>query len=528
MADGLVGQWRAEDDLRRDGLDKTVLGPDAFAARLAGLQEEDSRRLGAAASGLGIEVDIDEAVAAGEAVARAARAAFVRLYDSGLVTESDRVVDECPRCQSVVPAADVQTVELPGEMLTVRVGLVASPTGASMEVPCPAPELLAGVVALVVPAGSEAAGARAVVPVVHREVPVVADPSATGPAFAIPAHDPVALVLARHLRLATIPALDRSGAVCAAGPLHGLARYAARRAARHLVEAEGALIGASQHVERAGRCPACSTVLVPVLGRHWFLSRAGLVDGANAALAEGRVEIRPAGQLPSGDPAATQSDHWCLTQQVWGGVPVPAVHCMDCGHVEVAVDPSTSCRRCMGEVAAAGGVLDARFVRCLWPLAAGGWPDRSPEPHGDEPHALLLVPAGGVNDVVPMVALGLRLAGHLPFDEVVVVPAGELREGEGVAPVELTTLLVDDDPVVARLALGGGLDLEACRSLLTGLSDPPPGPVPVDALTEAMDAAFDAGSPALALDLLAAAVTSGVPPADAGRLQALAGPFLGR
>lgn len=516
---GLAGQWRIEDDLRRDGLDKGVLGQDAFVARLEALTAEAARRLSEITAALGIELDVQGAVAAGGVAARAARTAFVRLYEAGLITEEERVVDVCPRCASVVPAAEVLPAELPGELLTIRVALRSSPTGVSVEVACPAPELLAGAVALVVPTGSAAAGAVAVVPVVHREVPVLVDDSVSAPALAVPAHDGAAFELARRHGLVAIPVVGSTGAVDVPGPLAGVARYGARRAARQLLEAEGALVGAADWTERAGRCPACSTVVVPLLGSHWFLAGAELVGAATEAVRKGQVAVHPAGLVDEVLAGAERWAEWCLSQQLWGGVPLPVGRCLECLRIDVWVDPPESCGKCMGEVVPGTDVLDARFVRCVWPLAAGGWPDDVAAAGG---RTRLL--AAGPADILPMVALGLRLAGRVPFDEVAVVPG----PGAGGRPPDPGALVANEERAVARLALfGTGRDVAACRRLARRLVTPPAGTANVDQLGAAVDAAYERGTPIEALALLAAAAKAGVPAEQASLIAGLAGPLLG-
>ena len=516
---GLEGQWRMEDDLRRDGLDKLVLGQEAFVARMESLTTERARRLVELAAAVGVTFDLEKAMAAGAVTARAARTAFVRLYEAGLVTEEERVVDVCPRCASVVPAADVVPAMLPGEVLTIRVGLTSSPTGVSLEVRCPAPELLAGVVALVVPKGSGEAGAVAVVPVVHREVPVLADESVDEPTLAVPAHDGAAFELARRHGLVAIPVVGPTGAVAEPGPLAGVARYGARRAARQLLEAEGALVGAAEEAEEAGRCPACSTVVVPLLGRHWFLAGGELVEAAADAIADGRVAVHPAERLDDVLAGSERWSEWCLSQQVWGGVAVPAGHCLECLRVDVWVDPPASCGKCMGEVVPVTDVLDSRFVRAVWPLAIGGWPDE-PDQAGDGMRLL----TGGPADVLPMIALALRLVGQVPFDEVTVLPA---PSGDGPPP-DPADLAATEGRAVSRLALfGTRRDVAACRRLAGRLADPPLGPADVDTLVGAVDEAWQRGAPVDVLRLLAAAVKTGVPADDVDRVRALAAPFLG-
>lgn len=446
---GLVGQHAVEEDLLREGLDRAHLGRDGFVARARAVEEQAGDHLGALLGQLGVAIDAGEAAASGEQAARAARTAFVRLFDEGLVVEEDRVVDVCPRCATVVADADAVAEDMPCEVPMVRLPLVGEHAGrpAHLDVRCASPELLPGVVAVAVPHAHPAGGASAAVPVTAVVVPVLADPSVAEPALVVPAHDAAALDLARRLGLSVVPVVDADGTVGAPGPLEGLARYAARAAARRLLEAEAAVVAVEEQMERAARCRACGTVLVPRLGRHWFLCMAELVPAAADAIRDGHLAVPQPAVREDLLRRARDGGDWCLSHQLWTGEPVPVVRCRDCAQVDVSVEPPTSCGRCMGDLIADHDVLDARFVRCMWPLAACGWPGGTGAPGGGGDGAggvLLVVAADDVDDVLPMVALGLRLTGAVPFGEVAVAPSS---------------------------IAGGGYD-EACRAVVRAVAAP--------------------------------------------------------
>lgn len=180
---GLVGQRAAEGDLRREGLDRAALGREAFVARMSTLADLGQRQLSSVVAALGLDLDMNAAVIAGETVARAARTAFVRLFDAGVPVEADSVVGACPACATAVAQADAVPVDVDGEALTLRLALVDRPPGAAdrIEVRCFAPELLPGLVAVAVPDASPLGGSAVVAPV----VPFVAYASWAAPSSAL-------------------------------------------------------------------------------------------------------------------------------------------------------------------------------------------------------------------------------------------------------------------------------------------------------------------------------------------------------
>src|SRR5207248_4900576 len=125
-----------------------------------------------------------------------------------------------------------------------------------------------------------------------RHVPVVSA-SVDRPCFLVPAHDGTALEASRKLNLAPIPVLDLEGVVTAAGPLEGMTRFAAREAAAAHLQAEGLVASRRPVAERVGRCRRCGSVLVPRLGRHWFLSMADLEVAVADAVRQGDLVVVP-------------------------------------------------------------------------------------------------------------------------------------------------------------------------------------------------------------------------------------------
>lgn len=522
----LSSHYAFDKELAKEGQDRTSVKPDEVVARAAAFDEE--RRVVAAElfARLSVTADLGMATTATAAVATAAQTAFVRLHEEGLVEEADRVVATCPRCRTAVDAVDTERGELEGEELTIR---LRTSTGADVDLVVREPELLPGAVAVGVPEGSPAVGATAIVPIADREVPVLVSSLRHAPGVVVPAHDgdDHALALAHGLR--PVPVLDGDGAVVCEGPLQGLGRYAARAAAKALLEAEGVLVGVEPAAEEVWRCRCCGTVLVPQLGRHWFLRAAAIEVGAADAVRNGLVAFSPPDARDAFLASAGARPDWCISTRVPGGTPLPAATCLDCGKVTIDVTPTTSCGKCMGMLVAEPLALDARFVAAVWPLALGGWPSRTPTAgYPPEETVAVVSTADLVGWVLPAVALGLRLVGAAPFGGAVVHPWPQVEPAPDDRP------FVEDgggDPRVLRLALvAGTADLEVATAAVDALDRPYAEDIDP---TEAADAAaagvaaLDECSPAQAAALLASALSAGVPADVADRLRALALPILG-
>ncbi|HVE94984.1 MAG TPA: class I tRNA ligase family protein [Acidimicrobiales bacterium] len=416
----LASQHTVERELYREALDRSVMDREEFIARVRDTEAAQREELSAALADAGVVADLEAGRTGSDATARAARTAFVRLFDAGLLERAERVVDMCPRCTTVVDVADSSRNETGAEVLSLELPDVGD--GPSVDVDIVEIELLPGVVAVAVPEGHAAAGGTVMIPIAGREVPVVADDTRDAPWLVVPAHDQGALEAARRLGLMPLSVLDDDGVVRADGPLAGQARYAARAAASDLVEAEGVVVGRRETVVDLARCGRCSTPLVPRFGAHWFLRTGDLEQAAADAVRNGDVTVDDPEARERFVGRAGAGGDWCLSHQVWAGQTVPAARCLDCGQLSVSVEPETSCGKCMGELVSTDDVLDARFVAAVWPLAVADWPADDRALVATAPQTVAVATADAVTAwALPAAALGLRLAGVVPFAELACV-----------------------------------------------------------------------------------------------------------
>lgn len=511
----LVAQHATERLLVKEGHDRVSLGHDAFGDRVRQLEAETRAEVNDVASVLDLPLSWPAATVDLVAVPAAARTAFVRLYDDGLIQEVERVAPVCARCVTVLTEADVEEATHEAERVTIR---LVTDRGVALEVATFALEFLPGVVAVGVPAGHELQGTKATVPLTGAVVPVIGDPEVDEPVMLVPAHDPVAWAMASVRGIFAEPVLDAEGVVRAPGPLLGLGRFAGRVAARERLARSASIVRVEPGDEPAPRCCECGTAVVRVLGRHWVLDGRALSRAAADAVREGALTFTPATARDDFVAIAGAAGEWIVSSDTWGGVDVPAAVCDDCGSVAVEVRASSTCRRCFGNLVPDGRVLDARFVSACWLLAAAGWPqwDDGPWQTAAET-AVVVAPAAIPTWVVPAAAVALRLAGAVPFSRVVV---------HDVAGPETLPELHEDDRRAARLWLAGGADdLDHARALLDGLARPGAAagsaPEPME-VGDSIAAALEELSVASAANSLRSALAPGVPSSAAARLRRVA------
>lgn len=415
----LASQLAVEQELAREGLDRSAMTRDDFVDRARALEADSLAAAVALLEARGVDVRFDD----GEASAAVARTAFVRLFEEGLLTREERVVATCPRAESVVDVVDAEEGTAPATQWTLALD--------GVDVDVIATELVPAAVAIAVPEEHPAAGSVVELPTVGTAIPVIADSDRDKPALVVPGHDAADLEFARRHNLSPIVVLDRQGTVVT-GPLAGLSRYAARAAAAELLEAEGVAVAPTEVDEAVARCRRCGTVLVPRLGQHWFLPMGDLEVLVADAVRQGAITISPASAGDELVASAGQRGDWCLSHQVWAGVPVPVATCLDCGSTAVSVEGAASCGKCMGTLVQDDDVLDARFVAAVWPLS-----------YGTETETLLVVaPPGVMLWAVRIAALGLRLTGSAPFTRVAIHP---LADAHSERADDQTDIAVDAD-----------------------------------------------------------------------------------
>jgi len=521
---GDVAMQRAvERVMARSGDQRSEVGREDFDARARAVAAEAESDLRGVLGALRVQAEIGGWGADSDRAVRAARVAFVRLYEAGLLARTDAVLDSCPSCDTVVDAADADEVELVVDLLRIRVPTSGEP----LEVELDQPELLVGAVALAVPEHLGIADEYLVLPLVDDAVPVVTVEGIDEPRLVVPGHDRWSHGLARQLGYPLVEVLDAEGVVCRPGPLEGLGRYAARQSATALLAEDGHVVGHSEGVRQVTRCYRCHTVLVPLLGRHWLLSYGELVEPVVEAIEAGAVRFVPPVGLDELVSSGRRSGAWCVSQQLWSGQPIPVFTCLDCGQTKVTVEDRASCGSCMGTLEQDPDVLDARFVAAVAPLVMLGWPGAALNEVAADV-ALVVGPVGLETWALPMAALGLRLAGRIPFDEVVVQRPTETGTDAGaMAASEVLRRVEEMGPRAARAALLLGEFGTAATSDVVGTVDhPPSGDADLESWVEPYDhalAVYDARS---ALGMLLDVLREGVPISAASRVHALARPLL--
>jgi valyl-tRNA synthetase len=444
---GIATQAVVERLLASEGTDRRKIGREAFVERVwqwvhqyRGRIRDQHRRLGASCDWSRERFTLDEGLS------KAVREVFVRLYDEGLIYRGERIINWCPQCMSAISDLEVNHVNTPGKLTYVRYALVpreGQPAGDTeyISVATTRPETILGDTAIAVNPKdtryTDLVGRQAIVPIVGRQIPIVADEAVeyefgTGAVKVTPAHDPTDFEIGQRHNLPRIQVIGFDARMTAdAGPYVGQDRYEARKNLLVDLEKQGAIVKVEDYIVPLGRCQRSDTVIEPLISKQWFVKMMPLATPALNAVKYGQIKIVPERFNKTYIDWLENIHDWCISRQLWWGHRIPVWYCDDCGETIVSKEDVTVCPKCNGEhLRQDEDVLDTWFSSGLWPFSTLGWPDHTADLARYYPNAVMETGYDIIFFwVARMVMMGIHFMGNAPFETVYL--HGLVRDSNG-------------------------------------------------------------------------------------------------
>jgi valyl-tRNA synthetase len=296
-------------------------------------------------------------------------------------------------------------------------------------------------------------GRTAIVPLVDREVPIIADPYVkmdfgTGALKITPGHDPNDFEIGRRHGLPELSAIGYDGRMTAlAGEFAGLPVGEARERVRDALFDLRLLAGEQDYEHEVGHCDRTGDRIEPLISLQWFMNMDELARPANAEVRSGHVRFIPPSQVNTYFSWMDNIRPWCISRQLWWGHQIPVWYCPD-GHQTVELDEPAACATCGSPALERDpDVLDTWFSSALWPFATIGWPDEDgPRLQRYYPGHVLTTAREIINLwVARMLMMGIEFMGEVPFTDVVINATILAADGRrmskslrnGVDPLEL-------------------------------------------------------------------------------------------
>jgi len=428
---GIATQAVVERQLMERQESSRAMGREAFVKRVWEWKAESGGTIVSQLKRLGASCDWSrERFTMDEGLSRAVLKVFVALYREGLIYKDKRLVNWDPKLKTAISDLEVQQVESKGQLWHIKYPIEGS--GEFIVVATTRPETMLGDVAVAVHPQNERLkaliGKTAILPLVNRRIPIIADEYAdpekgSGAVKITPAHDfndfeigrrhglPLVNIFdaAAHLTLKNNDAFlkDAHPQADLLETLDGKSREAARKwiveqlESRGLVEKTESTTHVVPHGDRSG------AVLEPYLTDQWYVDAKTLAQPAMAAVRERKTVFVPSQWEATFFNWMENIQPWCISRQIWWGHQIPAwygpdgklfvaeseddavadalAHCVEIGEltaargVDIADDPEQRARFAREYIKRDEDVLDTWFSSALWPFSTLGWPDQTPE-----------------------------------------------------------------------------------------------------------------------------------------------------
>lgn len=436
---GISTQNVVERALAKEGLGRNDLGREAFVERVWKWRDEYGHRILEQIEALGCSVDWSRLrFTMDEGLSKAVRKVFVQLYNEGLIYRGDYMINWCPRCQTALADDEVDREDRDGFLWHITYRLADA--DGSITIATTRPETIPGDTAICVHPEDERyaalVGKKAVVPVIGREIPIIADKYVdmefgTGALKVTPSHDPNDWELGKKHNLEFCQVIDGFAVMKPeSGPYAGLSLAECREKIVADIEAAGQLEKVEPLRHSVGACYRCHTTVEPYVSRQWFVAAKKLAPAARAAVPD-MTRILPESWLATYYNWLDNIRDWCISRQIWWGHRIPAWTCEDCEELIVAEEAPETCPRCGSvRLVQEEDVLDTWFSSSLWPFSTLGWPDMTPELKRWYPTTALVTGFDIIFFwVARMMMMGIHFLGVPPFSVVYLHPL--VRDAQG-------------------------------------------------------------------------------------------------
>lgn len=412
----------------KEGKTRFDFGRESFMEKAWEWKDKSAGMITSQLRRLGISCDWgNERFTMDPAYSNAVTRVFVELHKRGLIYRGQRLVNWDPKMQTAVSDLEVKHKQVNGNLWHVRYkfagGFICNGSD-GIEIATTRPETILADCAIAIHPHDKRAqdlvGKTVIVPVVGREIPIIAD-EMVDPAFGsgmvkiTPAHDFNDFAFyQRHKDEAVLPLINlltSDGLMNENCPADyaGLERFKARKKMAADLEALGQLIKVEPHVHNVGHAERDDTILEPYLTQQWYIKGEPLAKKCLAAADSGDVVFVNARDEKIYRHWLENIQDWCISRQLWWGHRIPAWYRGDETYV--------------GEKAPEGDgwvqdedILDTWFSSALWPFVTQGWPVGGDRLNLFYPGKVIM----NGRDILPfwdirMMMMGLELTGKAPF-----------------------------------------------------------------------------------------------------------------
>ena len=440
---GIITQLLVEKELEENGISKHDLGRENFLAKVWEWKEKSGDNITNQMRTLGMSCDWSrERFTMDEGLSQAVINVFVSLYENDLIYKGTRMVNWDTKLKSAVSDLEVTSANELGKLWAINYKVGDS----FIEIATTRPETLLGDTAVAVNPSDDRykdlIGKTAIIPVVKREVEIIADDYVdvefgSGCVKITPAHDFNDYEIGKRHNLEMIRCLDFDGKIenhdFIPQELRGLDRFEAREKIIDMLKNQNLLKGVEDHQIQIPKGDRSKTILEPMVSEQWFVKTDEVAKKAIQVVEDDEIRFIPKNWEKTYFEWMYNIQDWCISRQQWWGHRIPAWYDDEKNHYvgtsEVNVREKYGLKDDV-QLTQDEDVLDTWFSSALWPFSTLGWPDDTEDLKSYYPTTLLVTGFDIIFFwVARMIMMGLYTMENIPFKDILI--HGLVRDSQG-------------------------------------------------------------------------------------------------
>ena len=440
---GIITQLLVENELSEKGLSKEDVGRENFISKVWEWKEKSGENISGQMKKLGMSCDWSrERFTMDEGLSAAVRQVFVTLYDSGFIYKGSRMVNWDTKLMSAVSDLEVNLEEQTGKLWSVKYKCGDE----FITIATTRPETILADTAVAVNPDDERyksfIGKTAIIPIVNREVPIIADEYVdkefgSGCVKITPAHDFNDYEIGLKHDLEVISCMKLNGTMSDDDFMpenyKNLDRFEARDQIVNELSELGFLVSADDHVIQLPKGDRSKSILEPMITDQWFVKTKELADKGIAEVKNENMKFIPKNWEKTYFEWMYNIQDWCISRQIWWGHQIPAWYDEE-GNIYVATTESeVRAKYKLSDdlkLSQDKDVLDTWFSSALWPFSTLGWPEESTDLEKYYPTSLLVTGFDIIFFwVARMIMMGLNFNDDVPFKDILI--HGLVRDSKG-------------------------------------------------------------------------------------------------